>query len=236
MSAFQIDGQSASKSDKNGAIQYILEMSGGKIILLLVSIGLLAYCCWRFVQTFWDTENKGTKPKGIGKRLTYFFSGLTYLSLCFLILKAVKAGSAKSGGSSNSQMQRLLDSSIGIWVMAAIGIAFAAIGIYQIWYGTSEKYRKHVDVQALSRKASTSLLRAGKVGYISRGIVWLIIAFLSLKAAFNQNTSETGNTGSALSFVQDGPYGTYLLAVLAIGLICYGVMNFIRSAFEKIGR
>ena len=236
MSAFQINGQAAAKSDKTGAIQFLLEMSGGKIVLLFISIGLLAYSTWRFLQTFLDTEHKGSRPKGIAKRSSYFFSGLTYLSVCFLVSKAIIAGSSNSGGSSNSQIQGIMKHSLGMWIMVGIGLVFAGIGVYQIWYGSSEKYRKHIDVQKLSQKASLSLLRAGKVGYISRGIVWLIVAYLFLKAAYHHNASEAGGTGSAFSFIQDGPFGSYLLATLALGLICYGVMNFIRAAFENLGR
>lgn len=235
MSAFQIDGQAPSRSDKSGAIQYLLEMPGGKVILLLLAIGLFAYSIWRFVQAFLNTENKGSKPKGIGKRLTYFISGVAYLAICYPIIKGLIAGTPGSG-SSRSKLQQLMEHPSGTWVMAGIAILFAGIGIYQIGYGNSEKYRKHVDVQELGQKASLSLLRAGKIGYISRGIVWLIIAFLFMKAAYHQNASEAGDTGSAFSFVQDGPFGTYLLATLALGVICYGVMNFIRAAFEKVHR
>ncbi|WP_256010654.1 DUF1206 domain-containing protein [Desertivirga xinjiangensis] len=236
MSAFQINGQAAGKSDKAGSIQFLLEMSGGKIVLLFISIGLLAYSVWRFLQTFLDTEHKGSRPKGIAKRFGYFFSGLTYLSICFLTVKAIIEGSSDSGGSSNSQIQSLMKHPLGMWVMVVIGLIFTGIGVYQIWYGSSEKYRNHVDVQKLSQKASFSLLRAGKAGYISRGIVWLIVSFLFLKAAYQHNASEAGGTGSAFSFVQEGPFGTYLLAALALGLICYGVMNFIRAAFENLDR
>lgn len=236
MAAFHVNGQSAEKSDKTGAVDYLLEMTGGEIILILISVGLLAYSIWRLVQTFLDTEHKGSKPAGIGKRFSYFFSGLTYLSVCYVIIKALLAGTSNSGSSSNQQIHSLMKHPLGIWVVIGMGLVFAGIGIYQIWYGSSEKYRKHVNLHKLNRKASLSLLRAGKIGYISRGIVWLIIAYLFFKAVYHRNASEAGDTGSAFGFIQDGPYGTYLLATLAIGLICYGVMNFIRSAFENVSR
>lgn len=234
MSAFQIQGRAPARSDKTGVIQYLLEFTGGEVILLLLALGLLAYSGWRFVQAFLDTERKGTETKGIGKRLTYFFSGLTYLSICYLIVKGILAGSPNSGGASRSQLQDLMGHPFGAWLMAGIGLVFAAIGVYQIGYGSSEKYRKHVNLQKLSQKASVSLLRAGKIGYIARGVVWLIIAFLFMKAAYHHNASEAGDTGSAFRFVHGSPFGTYLLAILAFGLICYGVMNFIRAAFENV--
>lgn len=237
MSAFHIGGQSASKSDKSGLVQYLLQQPLGKIALIIISAGLLCYSIWRFMQTFLDTEHKGKEPKGLGKRFSYFFSGVAYLSVSFIAIKAVLENSANSNGKSRADMvQSLLEKPWGVWVLIAQALVLSGIGIYQVWYGFSEKYKKHVDAQELDQKTSYSLLKAGKIGYIARGIVWLLIAFLLFKAITHHNASEAGDTGTAFSFVQNNPYGTYLLAILAIGLICYGVMNFIRAAFERVGR
>lgn len=234
MSAFQIGGQSTQKSDRSGAFQFILDQPAGKIILALIAFGLLSYSIWRFIQTFLDTEKKGNKGSGLAKRSTYFFSGLTYLSIFYISLRVLFKNGNQSGGSSKQLLaENLLQQPFGQLLLGIAAAIIAGIGVYQIWYGNSEKYRKHVNLQELDKKASSSLLRAGKIGYISRGIVWLVIAFLFLKAALNNKASEAGDTSSAFSFIQQNSYGTYLLAALGLGLICYGVMNFIRAAFEK---
>jgi hypothetical protein len=49
----------------------------------------------------------------------------------------------------------------------------------------------------------------------------------------HHDSAEAGDTSSAFSFVRNGPFGTYMLAGLALGLICYAVLNFIRAGFEK---
>lgn len=234
MSAFQINGQSTQKSDTGGAFQFILDQPAGKIILAIIAIGLLSYSVWRFFQTFLDTEKKGNKGAGLAKRSTYFFSGLTYLSIFFFSVRFLLKNGDQSGESSKQDIAAsLLQQPSGQLLLGLAAAIIAGIGVYQIWYGSSEKYRKHVDLQELDKKASGSLLRAGKIGYISRGIVWLVIAFMFLKAALNNKASEAGDTSSAFSFIQQSSYGTYLLAALGLGLICYGVMNFIRAAFEK---
>ena len=204
MSAFHIDGHSAKDSDKTGIIQNLLAQPFGRIVLLLISVGLLCYSIWRFLQSTLDTSHKGKDARGMGKRFSY-----------------------------SSLSQKLIDSPGGEWLLTIVALVLVGIGLYQVWYGLKEKHRKHIDLQSLDERVSGYLLRAGKVGYISRGIVWLIIAFLFFRAASHHNPSEAGDTGTAFNFIQHGPYGAYLLALLAIGLVCYGATNFMRAFFER---
>ncbi len=235
MAAFHINGHSSKNSDRTGVIQNLLSQPFGRVALLLISVGLLCYSVWRILQSFLDLSNKGNKAKGIGQRFTYFFSGLTYLSIAFFAAKAFFEQRAESDGDSYSDLsQKLLGAPGGAWLLIIASLILAGIGIYQIWYGIKEKHRKHIDLQSLDSRAAATLLRAGKVGYISRGIVWLIIAFLFVKAASHRNPSEAGDTGEALSFIQHGPFGSYILVMIALGLICYGVTNFLRAFFERI--
>jgi hypothetical protein len=234
MSAFHIGGQRSGNTDKQGAFKFIFDQPGGEVILGIIAFGLLSYSIWRFIQTFLDSEHKGGNAKGLGKRLIYFFSGLTYLFFSWLALKFLLNNGRQSGGSSQQDtVSDILNQPAGQWLLAAVALILAGIGIYQIWYGNSEKYRKHVNLQELDYDAAKALVRAGKVGYISRGIVWLVIAFLSLKAALHNRASEAGDTASAFTFVENSMFGTYLLAALGLGLICYGVLNFLRARFER---
>ena len=129
-------------------------------------------------------------------------------------------------------MDIALNHSFGQLVIGLAALVLAGVGIYQIYYGLSEKYRKHVQQLNLHSSRSSLLLRAGKAGYISRGIVWLIIAYLLLRAALHNNSSEAGDTGKAFEFIESSAFGSYLLGALGVGLIAYGVFNFIRARYE----
>jgi hypothetical protein len=74
---------------------------------------------------------------------------------------------------------------------------------------------------------------AGKLGYVARGIVWVVLAWLFLKAALHANSAEAGDTSKAFSFLQDAAYGSYLLGAVGLGFICYGAFNFIRVRYES---
>jgi len=78
------------------------------------------------------------------------------------------------------------------------------------------------------------MIRAGKAGYIARGIVWVIIGWLFLKAALNSNPQQAGGTSSAFQFLETSSYGSYLLGAVALGLICYGIFMFMRAKYKAL--
>ena len=231
MAAFNIAGQSANNTDKQGVFSFIEKQTGGQIMLAVVALGLLCYSLWRGIQTFADTEDKGDNAKGLAARGRYLFSGLIYTSLAAYAIKMLFTGSKSSGDSKQSMAQELLSKPYGQWLVAGAAAIMIGVGIYQAWYGLSEKYRKHVN-KAGNLSGKKILLTAGKIGYVARGIVWLIIGWLFAKAALHSNSSEAGDTSKAFSFLAEASYGSYMLAAVAAGLICYGVFNFIRVRYE----
>ncbi|MBJ6119773.1 DUF1206 domain-containing protein [Pontibacter sp. BT310] len=235
MAAFEIGGKSEQGSDKSGVFQFILEQSYGWILLAIIALGLLCYTIWRIIQAFKDTENKGDNAKGIGVRIRYAFSGVVYGALAFYAAQLVLGNGGGSNGDSRQSLAReLLQQPFGQWLVGIVAVGTAIAGFHQIYLAISDKYKKKVQGSGLKHEAEAMMIRAGKIGYIARGIVWLIIAYLFLKAAMNANPNEAGGSGSAFQFLENSSYGSYLLGAVAIGLIFYGVFMFMRARYQVI--
>ncbi|HEY0899358.1 MAG TPA: DUF1206 domain-containing protein [Sphingobacteriaceae bacterium] len=230
MTAFHIGGQTASQTDKSGVFDFIYQLTGGKILLALVAAGLVCYCIWRMIQAFGDTESKGTDAKGLAIRGRYLFSGLVYGSLAFYAGMMLFSQPSGSGDNNQDLVRELLSKPFGQYLVGIAAAILLGVGIYQINYGLSEKYRKHVDRAGGNKEV---LLGAGKIGYVARGIVWLVIAWLFFKAALKASSAEAGDTAKAFGWLQEATYGSYLLGAVGIGLIFYGVFNFIRARYEN---
>ncbi|GEO03277.1 membrane protein [Adhaeribacter aerolatus] len=235
MAAFEINGNSEQGAGKQGVFQFILEQPFGKILLGIVTLGLVCYTIWRFIQAFMDSESKGADAKGIGKRIGYAFSGVIYGSLAFYAAKLVLGSGSSSGGGDSRQTLagKLLEQPFGQWLVGIVAIVTMGMGLYQIYKAISGKYLKNVQTASIKSEIKDMLMKAGKVGYIARGIVWGIIGFLFLKAAMNSNAQEAGGTSSAFQFLEQS-YGSILLGAIAIGLVCYGVFMFVRARYEVI--
>lgn len=85
---------------------------------------------------------------------------------------------------------------------------------------------------ALHTAKGKILLTAGTIGYPARGIVWLIIAYLLLKASLSKSSSKAGDTEKAFDFVAS-EWGSPILALIATGLVAYGLFNFVRARYEQ---
>lgn len=231
LSLTHVRSEDPKQANKGGVFQFVQELPAGQLLLFIIIAGLICYTVWRLIQSFKNSTGEEIK---FSRRIRYFFSGLTYGSLAFYGFKFLShQKSADSGSGNEKAAQQVLEFSAGEWLLGAASLVMAGIGVYQFYYALSEKYKKHVSTLNLPSTASKALLGSGKVGYLARGFVWFIVAFLLFKAALHSNSKEAGSTGDAFEFLQDASYGNYLLAALALGLVAYGVFNFVRARYES---
>lgn len=231
MAAFELGGKDNSDATQTGALAFVKGLPAGYFLLIVVALGLLCYSIWRGIQAL----RRGDADKKWPKRLRYLFSGLTYLAFAITAFRLVMGERAGNSNRNQYVASELLSQPFGQILAGIGGLILAAVGVWQIYYGLSEKHRKHVQELSLQSDHSTLLLRAGKIGYISRGIVWLVIAFLFMRAAYFAAASEAGDTADAFRFIESSPFGSPLLGMLGVGLIAYGAFNFIRVQYEKLG-
>jgi hypothetical protein len=237
MAAFELGGSSSQSSGRTGVFRLILEQPFGQVLLALIAVGLACYAIWRIIQALNDTESKGSDAKGIATRIGYFFSGLVYGALAYSAAKLV-LGSGGSGGGGNDTRQsfarEVLQQPYGQWLVGAVAVGTIALGVYQIYRGLSDKYKKQVRNAGLTGDTESMMIKAGKVGYVARGIVWIIIGYLLLQAALQANASKAGGSSSAFQWLENSAYGSILLGAVALGLICYGGFMFMRAKYQPI--
>lgn len=235
MAAFELGATSENDASNSGIFSFIYDKPFGKIILAVVALGLVCYAIWRFIEAIKDTENKGSDSKGMAKRGTYLLSGIAYAGLAFVAAKFLMTHQRGNGDSQKKFAEELLRKPFGQWLVAIVAVILICIGLWQAFMAISGKYKKNIRQSNLTGKAQGFVLRAGKVGYISRGIVWMIIGWLFIKAAWNEDAKQAGSTQDAFHWLKDSNFGTYLLAAVAAGLICYGIFMFVRARYQPIG-
>ncbi len=224
MAAFEWAGHDEKEASRNGVFEW-LQDTGGNFLLIVISVGLACYCIWRFVQAFTDKTKKGRE------RLRYFFSGLAYSSVAFTAAGLALHKNKDDGDSNQHWVSEALSNSYGEIIVGIGALIFVAIGIYQLHYGLSGKYKKHIEGLNLQDEKAKLLLKFGKIGYVSRGLVWLLLSFLLARAAWFSKASEAGDTGKAFRLVENETYGSYILGAIGLGVIAYGIFNFVRARY-----
>lgn len=82
--------------------------------------------------------------------------------------------------------------------------------------------------QAANTKAVEWLAR---LGVATRGIVYGLVGWLALLAAFHVGGTTTDRKGAIMAIYQQ-PFGVFLLIVVAIGLVGYALWNILRSLLD----
>jgi hypothetical protein len=236
LAAFRLGNANVESGNKQSVIRWISDLTAGNILIVALIIGLTCYALWRLIQGLANTEHKDKDAKGWAYRLRYVFSGLVYLSLAISAFRfLIKQSSGNEGQNTNEQVAgSLLQQPLGQLLLGLVAIGMAAAGIYQIWFGFSEKYKKYVEDIRGASGGKGLLLNSGKIGYIARGLVWLTIGWLFLKAAINARAQEAASTSEAFQFLEAAPYGSYLMGGVGAGLACYGIFSFIRARYEHL--
>jgi hypothetical protein len=230
--AFGAGGQT---TDTKGALSAIAAQPFGKFLLALLTVGLIGYVVWRFVQAVQDPEHKGDDAKGWATRLGYAVSGLIYASLAFTAIGLIRGSGGGGGGNSEQDWTaRLLAQPFGQWLVGLVGAFVIGLGFYQLYQAYKAKFRKQMKLQEMSPTEETWATRIGRFGLGARGVVFCIIGFFLLQAARQSDASEVRGLDGVLQSLAQQPYGPWLLGIVALGLVAYGIHMAVQARYIRI--
>lgn len=223
---------------KTEVLDFLEKQPFGNFLLIAMGAGLAFYAAWRFIQSFSDPEDIGTDAKAKLKRTGLFISGLLYLSLAgAAVLKVIDPGGSGSNGGGGSDAAKdvpFLASDVGLVLLGAAGFIVAAVGIFRFVRAFKGDFKNKFDVKSMSEeKRRKSIKTTAIFGMSARGAILLIVAFFLLKAAFTADRDEIKSSSEVFSFIQESPYGPWLLALVAIGLIAYAIHMFLLAKYRK---
>ncbi|MFT9600769.1 DUF1206 domain-containing protein [Mesobacillus sp.] len=235
LAALAAFGPTGNTKGTTGALQSISEMPFGEAALWIIGIGLIGYILWDFIKAIKDPENEGTDAKGLIKRTGYFISGLIYTNLAFGAIKlASNTGSAGSGNSEKTISAKLMEQPFGVWLVGLAGAIIIGYGVYELYSGAKEKFMSKFKTYEMNDKERKIARLSGKIGLISRGIVLSMVGFFFIRTAYTNNPNESKGLGGALTELANQPFGQFLLAIVAVGLILYGIYQIIKGRYQHM--
>lgn len=234
LAAFDLGGK---KTDQLRVLAFLEEQTFGNILLALLGAGLFCYSFWRFIQALSDPENIGDDKKGKIKRTAYFISGCIYFGLSLLafyrVFTAATPGTGSGSGISIAQTP-LISTNVGLIVVGFVGVCFIGTGIYQFIRIYKKDFLKKFKVNSIhEEKRRKTIVNTAYMGMSSRGIIFLIIGYFALHAAFTADPSEIKTTMEAFSFLEDSSYGAWVLGIVAAGLIAYAIFMFMTAKYRQ---
>ncbi|MCT7964302.1 DUF1206 domain-containing protein [Laspinema sp. D1] len=225
-------------TDPKGVLYTIVEQPFGQALLSFVTIGLLGYAMWRFLQAFMDTDNKGTDFKGLIERFGFGMSAVIYCGFAFTAIKLLM-GNGDSGGEQSDQSAqhwtaRFLSQPFGEWLVGLAGAVVMGLGFYYFYKAFSGKFRKELKIREMTPNEEKWVMRAGRVGLSARGVIFTMIGWFLMQAAYQSNANEAQAIPGTLETLLRQPYGSLLLGVVAAGLVIYGLYMGVHARYRRM--
>jgi hypothetical protein len=230
-------GKGGALASPQGAIAAIGKQPAGLVLLWVILVGIIAYALWGVVRAVFDPLDKGHDLKGLLARLGFLVSAFGYAILVWPTYGYITGASQTANG---SQTQKLIATVMampwGRWAIGILGLAVLAGGLYQIYLGVKADFDRQFQTYALNREEIKLTTDVGRFGTSARGVVFALVGVLITLAAYQANPSQPVGMDTALSTLMHQPYGVWLLAVVAVGLIAFGFYSMLSAIWFRFKR
>jgi hypothetical protein len=221
--------------DRGGALSTLADTWYGKLLVGLLAIGLAGYAAWRFAEAVLGRPLEGGKKEGWLKRFGYLARAVWYLGLVGVAVSALY-GANESGGSRQEDRftARVLEFPLGRWIVAAVGLGIIGAGAFNVWRAVTMKFCENLKLRKMSDFEERLFRWLGVVGHLARGVVFGLIGFFLVRAAWQYDPKEAVGLDGALAEVLQQDYGDTLLAMVSGGLIAFGLYCYAEARYREV--
>lgn len=224
-------GDGGKTANQNGALDTIAKQPFGKLLLILMTIGLAGYAIWRLLRA---AIGHGRESSDDTKdRIAGFASGLGYGALCITAI-SILVGSGGSSGSPDNATGGVLDWPLGQVIVVIAGLIIIGTGLEQGYHGITRKFLEKSKIEQMSESVERAFTALGIVGHLARMVVFVLIGYFLVRAAIDYNPDKAVSLDGALAALGQSSYGPVLLGIVAAGLIGFAAYSIADARYRKV--
>jgi hypothetical protein len=216
-------GSGGHTTGQRGALEIVAGSPFGGVLVGLIALGFLGYALWRSIQAITDPDGEGTDVKALGKRAGYGVSALVYMGLAFSAVGLILGSASQGGRTPDGWTALLLSWPLGRVLVVCVGIAVVGLGLRELYQAYKARFLKYLELDEMGEKVRKWTERWGRLGIAARGLVFGVVGTFLIRAALEHDPQEARGLGGALQTLARQPLGPWLLGVVALGLVAYGL-------------
>jgi uncharacterized protein DUF1206 len=224
-------GSRRGETDQRGAFQELTRHTGGTVLLWVIAIGLAGYALWRLSEAAFGVVGEGKKA---GPRVQSLARAIIYAFFAVSAFKiASHAGASSQAGQQELWSAKAMQHQGGRWVVGIVGAVIVICGLYLVWEGFSRKFEKYLALGRMSPRTRKVVEFLGVTGTASRGVVFTLAGVFVIAAAVDYDPKKAGGLDRALRELADTAAGPWLLGVVAVGVVIFGIYGFAEAKWRR---
>lgn len=221
----------ASHSAKVGpsdALRALLREPHGHALLLLLAAGFASYAIFSFA------EMSARKKSGVLRRTSHAVAGVASAALSILCLRLLKTFlPGRAGGIAERPIAWLLRQPWGARALIVGGAIVVLAGFLELYRGVAGRFRERFIERRMGRFERRWAVRVTRFGLAAHAVLLVTIGFLGIRAGAGSDPDPSVSTRGAIYWLSHRRFGTLPLALLAAGLVSYGLSLFILTLYRR---
>lgn len=226
-------GDGGRLTDQQGVLAYVLQLPFGTPLLAMIAVGLLAYAFWEITGAFVEPV-RGDGATAWASRALRVGKGAIYGGVGWQAMRIVLGAGQRRSRGPEGYARDAMQWPLGDWALVLAGLGLAGYGVHQVWMAWQARFDDDMDRQQLRREGLGWVLEVGRAGIGARGVVFAVMGLLLARAGMNRRPSQAGGMADALATLLSQPFGGWLLAAIAAGLVCYGVWQLLHARYARL--
>jgi hypothetical protein len=234
-------------TDPTGAMLEITRAPAGRLVLGAFALGLLAHAAFRAMlaaagEAYIDrARSRWEAALHVVRRTSDAVITLVYLGLAATAAGMALGAHHKSATNDDdretqSWSARLLHQPFGralLLGVAGVVLVFAIVTAVRAFTPNPDLSRR-LRIEAMSARWRVAMAALGRIAFLARACVFGSVAVSLGEAALRHSPGAAHGSGGALRAVRSLPGGTYLLALVAGGLVAFGVYGLCEARWRRL--
>jgi hypothetical protein len=232
-------GRSGAPASSAGAVQAAVAHAWGRVPLVLLVAGLGAYAFTQLMEAVFRPAH-ATGTAGRWRQRAVSSWGFVLYSVFCLSTARLLVGTPPTQTALSEQQQDsgitadMLRTGWGRLLLILVGVLALAAGVEAGRRSVRLDFRERFAAEHMSRPLAVLTRALGGFGCSARCVVFVLVGFFVLKAVVLASATQTKGLDAVFRLVASSPYGSWLLGLLASGLLCYGLYCLLEARYRDL--
>lgn len=215
-------GDYGGEADQTQAFESVSGIAAGVALLVVLALGFVLLALWNLAEAVILRGQKTDSIKHVAKGITY---GVLAWGAFEVIGNQAESGAEKS----EDATAEVMGNALGNAAVVIVGLGVIGVGAYHVYKGVAKKY-----CEDLTRNPGRAVEVLGTFGYAAKGVALGIVGGLFVAAVVTSDPEKASGMDGALRALLQLPFGPWLLSLVALGLVAYGLYSFARAKYTKV--
>jgi hypothetical protein len=226
-------GDRSAEPSHRGALEAVVRQPLGKALLVVVIVGLVAHMIWRVALAVRGEPDDDEDASSVGKRLGHVGRALVYGGFTFAAVRLLTGSGSSASNTEEKGTAVVLGLPGGPALVVIGGLIVICTGLWNAYRGLSRHFEDKLTLVSLDEPKRKAVVGFGMAGYIARGVAFALVGVFLVRAGLTHDPDQTEGLDGALREVADAAYGPWLLGLLALGLILFGLFRALEGRYRK---